>query len=79
MTVAQGGDDVVVLAPVVEVFAEAVEAGKLAGEVKSGQGTTVHLTGEEAAIRAFLAPSRVGEQFHVDSPVVARRLTRLMQ
>ncbi len=72
----EGGDHAVLFFPVTDVFAEAVTAGELAGEVKSGQGTTVHLTGDETAIRAFLDPAKVGQQFHIDTPLVARRLTK---
>lgn len=81
LAITGSSDEVVVLyVPDASVFAAAVEADDLAGTVERGEhSTTVHLTGDPAAIEAFLTPERFPAAFETASPQVYRRVGKLQQ
>ena len=65
----------IILTPRVEAFEKAVKDGKLKGRVKRGKhSTTVNVTSSKKQVDDFIDPSRLAEQFEVETPVVLKRL-----
>lgn len=71
-------DDALLLIPAnVRHFADAIEAGELAGEVlEHDQGNTItaHVQADKPAIDAYIDSDRLGEQFQPHRTTVVRRV-----
>jgi hypothetical protein len=71
------GDQLLITAPQIETFAEAVADGLIAGKVThDDRGTQVALTPEGSQLDDFVAPSKAAEQFTIEKPLVLRRIKR---
>lgn len=69
---------VVLYVPDSDAFAAAVEAGDLAGEVKQDDNSkTVRLTGDAAAINAWLTPERLRAVFATEHPLLFQRVGKV--
>ncbi|MEO1236248.1 MAG: hypothetical protein AAFX76_05615 [Planctomycetota bacterium] len=72
-----GEDQLVLLAPEKRFFAQAIESGRLAGEVERNDQRgirNVRIDGGKAQLDALADPAAVGEQFVVDQPWVWTRV-----
>ncbi len=70
-------DSIVLYAPQHEVFSQAVEDGQLEGEIESAEySKNVTIRGDRAALEAFLTAEDFAKQFHVDKPIVLRRISK---
>ncbi|WP_442485047.1 hypothetical protein [Aeoliella sp. SH292] len=71
------GDQLLVAAPRIETFAEAVADGLIAGKVThDDRGTQVALTPEGSQFDDFVTPSKAASQFTIEKPLVLRRIKR---
>ena len=74
LTTVGEGDAMVLYGPRLKVFQEAVEGGKLKGEVKKGENVSGVVISDRAALEKFLSERPMSELFDVDKPLVLTRI-----
>jgi len=74
LTVVGDGEAMVLYGPRFNVFKEAVDGGKLKGEVEDGENVKGVTITDKAALEKFLKEHTASELFNIDQPLILTRL-----
>ncbi len=76
MLSASGDDALVLYAPDFDRFKQALDEGKIQGEL-SEDGSTLHIKGDKASLDALVNPDTLPELFEMKNPGVMQRIGKL--